>query len=306
MNVLERRYRRLLRAYPARYRRQRGGEMLGTLLESTPPGRRWPTLREARALLAGGLRVRSGLNQRLAMATHLRLATLLALGLMLLQLAAWDVQQIITFWRGWHAAEPGAGHEVAYLVLTFAVLAAAFFAPRRPAKLLAWVTAALWFWWDGNHGEGLLAGILLITLATLVRGEQRPPRIWLCLPGAMLAWYLLLETEIWRQSTYLLARIPLGMILWWVILGYVVLWIVIDPRPAIAAALYVGFIVAESYSPFAVQPQLSWQMAAYTIGAAIVAAVAIWQLRRDTSSGGPGRNRKDEAELADLGGPATT
>jgi hypothetical protein len=32
--------------------------MLGTLLEASPPGARWPSFRDARALLVGGLRVR--------------------------------------------------------------------------------------------------------------------------------------------------------------------------------------------------------------------------------------------------------
>ena len=55
---MERRCRWLLLAYPAWYRRKRAGEMLGTLLEASPPGRRWPSFRDARALVAGGLRVR--------------------------------------------------------------------------------------------------------------------------------------------------------------------------------------------------------------------------------------------------------
>jgi len=48
----------LLRAYPAWYRRDRAGEMLGTLLEASPPGARWPSFGEARALVIGALRVR--------------------------------------------------------------------------------------------------------------------------------------------------------------------------------------------------------------------------------------------------------
>ena len=58
MTPLERHCRLLLRAYPAWYRRERAGEMLGTLLEASPPGRRWPSLRDARSLVIGGLRVR--------------------------------------------------------------------------------------------------------------------------------------------------------------------------------------------------------------------------------------------------------
>jgi hypothetical protein len=55
---LERRCRRLLLTYPAWYRRRRGEEMLGTLLEASPPGGRWPSFRDVRALITGGLRVR--------------------------------------------------------------------------------------------------------------------------------------------------------------------------------------------------------------------------------------------------------
>jgi len=58
MTPLERRCRRLLRAYPAWYRRERSGEMLDTLLEASPPGRRWPSFRDTRALVLGSLRVR--------------------------------------------------------------------------------------------------------------------------------------------------------------------------------------------------------------------------------------------------------
>jgi hypothetical protein len=58
VSSLERRCRGLLRAYPAWYRRGRGEEMLGTLLEASPPGRRWPSFRDTRALVIGGLRVR--------------------------------------------------------------------------------------------------------------------------------------------------------------------------------------------------------------------------------------------------------
>jgi len=58
VSALERRCRRLLLAYPAWYRRRRGEEMLGTLLEANPPGRSWPSFRDTRALVIGGLRVR--------------------------------------------------------------------------------------------------------------------------------------------------------------------------------------------------------------------------------------------------------
>jgi hypothetical protein len=58
---LERRYRRLLRANPAAYRRRRGDELLATLLEAAAPGQRHPGLRETLGLLGGGLSARAGL-----------------------------------------------------------------------------------------------------------------------------------------------------------------------------------------------------------------------------------------------------
>jgi len=64
---LERRCRLLLRAYPAWYRRERAEEMLGTLLEASPPGRSWPSVRDTRALIIGGLRVRGPLAPCLSM-----------------------------------------------------------------------------------------------------------------------------------------------------------------------------------------------------------------------------------------------
>ncbi|MDO3684908.1 hypothetical protein [Micromonospora sp. C28ISP2-4] len=59
-DVLEKRYRMLLRAYPAGYRRERADELIDTLIGDDPTDRRWPSLREAAALVRGGLRVYGG------------------------------------------------------------------------------------------------------------------------------------------------------------------------------------------------------------------------------------------------------
>ena len=57
--VLERRYRRLLACYPARFRDEHGEELLAVLLASARDGRQWPGLAESASL------VRSGLGMRL-------------------------------------------------------------------------------------------------------------------------------------------------------------------------------------------------------------------------------------------------
>ncbi|MFI7423450.1 hypothetical protein [Nonomuraea sp. NPDC049684] len=58
VSALERRYRRLLLAYPRTYRTAHGDELLDVLLESAAPGRRIPVPREAWGLLTGGVRSR--------------------------------------------------------------------------------------------------------------------------------------------------------------------------------------------------------------------------------------------------------
>lgn len=55
---LRRSYERLLWAYPRWYRRERGTEILTTLLDAAPPGRRRPSLADALDLVGRGLRRR--------------------------------------------------------------------------------------------------------------------------------------------------------------------------------------------------------------------------------------------------------
>jgi hypothetical protein len=57
--TLRRRYQRLLAAYPRDWRAANGEVVLGTLLEAAGDQRRWPPLREAAALLRGGVRARA-------------------------------------------------------------------------------------------------------------------------------------------------------------------------------------------------------------------------------------------------------
>ncbi|MBY8874001.1 hypothetical protein K7640_19420 [Micromonospora sp. PLK6-60] len=91
MTELERRYRWLLRAYPRAYRRYRADEMLETLL-ATADQRRRPDLREAAALVVGGLRARTGVD---------RLGSRSALGHSALRLSALPLLVYgVTLWAG--------------------------------------------------------------------------------------------------------------------------------------------------------------------------------------------------------------
>jgi len=82
MTPLERRYRRWMVAYPDEYRREHDEEILGTLLQAAGPGRDRPSIREGVALLAGGLRTRARLaaaSPGLPWADGMRLGVLLYL-----------------------------------------------------------------------------------------------------------------------------------------------------------------------------------------------------------------------------------
>lgn len=61
-----RRYQRLLRWYPRWYRRERGLELLTTLLDDAAPGRRRPRLVDVATLIGGGLRTRLRPPRRLS------------------------------------------------------------------------------------------------------------------------------------------------------------------------------------------------------------------------------------------------
>ncbi len=63
MTDLERRYRKLILAYPRWYRQRRGEEMLTTLLEGSRPGQRHPAPGQAVALLVHGAATRLDLGE---------------------------------------------------------------------------------------------------------------------------------------------------------------------------------------------------------------------------------------------------
>jgi hypothetical protein len=81
--ALERRYRRMLVAYPDSYRQDRGDEIVATLLEMAAPNRRWPAPKEVAGLLSGAARTHIRVNRdrpaREVWAGGLRIAALFLL-----------------------------------------------------------------------------------------------------------------------------------------------------------------------------------------------------------------------------------
>ncbi|MFG2100638.1 hypothetical protein ACGFJ5_08520 [Micromonospora echinaurantiaca] len=94
MNELERRYLRLLRAYPANYRRARGAEIVGTYLDLAGPNRRWPSAGDTVDLLRGGLRQRLRAAGAADLLPGVRLAAVLAFLTATSLAAAWSVLEL--------------------------------------------------------------------------------------------------------------------------------------------------------------------------------------------------------------------
>jgi hypothetical protein len=244
---LERRYRRLLRAYPATYRRRRGDELLATLLEAAAPGQRYPTLRETLGLLGGGLSARAGVAGG---CTRWSLwAEGLRLGALLLLVSLTSDAASATWLQTNHVVFTWIFSDAAGLAVTLASAAAVAAVAR------GWFRAAL-----------VLVGV---AVAAGWSGLRYPPELWAYLTTAGIlavlagrppanphrrAWPWLLATPLTLVVGLYGVHFPTdrfhplsGVILdvrtllpVAVLLVAVLLWLPLDPRPAIAAAVYLG------------------------------------------------------------------
>jgi len=252
VNTVERRGRRLLRAYPAAYRAERGDEILDTLLESARDNR--IGRREAWALVAGGLRVRAGQHRRLTTAANLRLATLYGFVLWIvlaasneLWLVALPREESNTYLDGhlesstvtwnYEPVWPLIFHLVTGTALLALVVAAWFARPRIILALGAVAAAGVLPW----HWEGSPTMLLIIASSVVLsRGAARMPRSWL--------WPLALLTV---GRVLVNAWFPLGLpmlpaLLMWIALGSILLWTFFDGRPLFGLGVFVAVIVGLS------------------------------------------------------------
>jgi hypothetical protein len=287
VSPLERHCRLLLRAYPAGYRRERGEEIIGTLLEADSGDRTRPPLRDSRALIAGGLRVRAAQNRRLGAAASLRLAALLGVAVWLGTISASFLAFAFPYWT-----EPGAAvfppspirYPVLAGLLTLAAVAAAWLACRvvvvaaALAAAAAWVPALVHGWRSPETLEALLLVAALAALAALVTGSERPPRAWLCWVGV--AACLLQDTGGGRLLT-VRPELEVAAVI------AAVLWMVIDTRPAMAVAIAAGLSGAASYGySLVAHPQATLWRAPFLARLALLAGLAMlaaWRLRRQAA-----------------------
>jgi hypothetical protein len=239
---LERRARALLRAYPAEYRHGRAEEIIGTLLEAAPPGRSFPSAREAWSLIAGGRHARAVRNRRPGVKANVRLALLLGISIYLsfyfgLTVAIALAQGALGFLAG-----DGASRLVtAAAVLGVAVALAPWLGSRAAVTALAIPAGALFAYAElsGPHGEAatMSVAVLLIVLAELAAlsgGPVRLPRSWLWLscafPLALVAGSLLSPRRVLGPGLEVLDLLVLLTVV-------VVCWLVTDARPALALCL---------------------------------------------------------------------
>lgn len=207
MSPLERRTRHLLLAYPVAWRRERGDELVGTVLDLAADDQDWPGPRTSVDLLVGGWRSRSR--------AHIRRHGLLTAGIDLagvLSLLGW-VLLAASWSRAWTttAMAPllpvvGSASAVTYLAALGAVLLGglSWVLAWRPGARIAgaiavvgWL-ATLGFQSIGGYRGVAWSGLVALTGALVLgaRALRRPPtpaaRLWVAitLTLAAVAWLL--------------------------------------------------------------------------------------------------------------------
>jgi len=291
MSTLERHCQLLLRAYPAAYREARGGEIIGTLLEATLPGRSWPLPRDVRCLIAGGLRARAASNRQLTTSANLRVAALIGVAAYLAYnaLAVLSIEYFAEVSVGGHIhPAPRGGPIVLASALTLGPVALAFMTSRRAVVLAAALPAAAVMWYAGPWysvfspaAVHLVFLAALVALVTLARRSKRPRRRWLVGVGILAALPIVPEFAPqlrfdWPLYGVLLAPIAISIV-----------WAVIDARLAIAVIVYfLGF-----YLPVAIQELMRGTFPVFVLPyLGILTGIggpALWLLRRQSAH--PGR-----------------
>lgn len=304
-NLLERRARWLVRAYPAAYRADRGEEIIGTLLEATPPGRNWPPSREVVSVIPAGLRARREANLRQGLSASLRQTAMVGAAVYLVQLPCSALLEVVWAARSGLIPFPLGSYDWFYFllgVLTTLILAAAWSGRRRLVAVAAVATvipAAIYTLisheWDLMVVLAEFAGPALAVFVPFARRTERPPvsLLWLpCLPlGVTLVEAL--STPYPGFSPHTMSQtmllFPYTTYLSLVTVVVAVCWLVTDVRP-LAGLVFAftlvrvinGFAYARSYG--AVKPV---EIAIAITASLVLACALVWLLRRRTRTSPP-------------------
>lgn len=235
-DVLARRYRALLRAYPKAWREQRGDELLGTLLDAAEPGRRRPSARESASVVVQGLRERLGLRRRRSpgavWSEGLRIGALLVLGEAFAEVLVLLYENTDLPAVAWYAAAvPVGGAAIAALVMGRTVVAA--------------VLTGVWAVLPAGHGElpwTVMTAVLVLTVLSLVdRGRRRISAVWLgVVPVTVALWFgfHLLTGGFFQPAGALVY--PFALLL------AVTAGVLVDPRLPVAVACLSVVVMLES------------------------------------------------------------
>jgi hypothetical protein len=250
--VLERRARLLLRVYPAVYRRERGEEIIGTLLEASD-GRTWPRLRDVRALTLGGLRARAAQNRQRTAGANLRVAVMAGLAIFA---AFWFATYMDGVTQGFVWSGPGSAAPVGWsswlaavtALLAGATVVLAWTAPRVGLLAGALAAAAVVVFAVANHDAlrpHLVQVVGIVGLAALAPRAGHPSRHWLWLPGVIAVSSPLTELGMgFGGLGYSLPRYMLALSLPAVVVAGI-LWIAIDARLMVAVLTYFVLTAAQ-------------------------------------------------------------
>lgn len=267
MSPLERRCRLLLFGYPVGYRKDRGEEIIGTLLDATPEDRAWPLPRDVLALVIAGLGARFRLNRQRTTTTNVRIAVILGVAAYL----CLDISQWLHGGAGWSqfAGPAWLGPALVAAAVTLACTGtrrALIRAAALPAAALV-LLAPSGLHYPLGAPPAVLAGLAVLVI--LAGGRERPGSAWLC-PLAAIA------VGPWLH----LGGAPLGEALAVICIG----WIIVDAKLAIAA---VTFLFAAWLSWLLARPGPSMLDSPVTLVVlVIVAAVgapALWRLRKQSA-----------------------
>lgn len=315
-SLLMRRTRLLLRFYPKAYRAHRGEEILGTLLETTRPGRGWPPAGEVASVIGGGLRARQAANLDQGLRASLRHLGILATAMLMEQTLIMEGVLALEYHqqgRGRFTDSYDAG-VILESVLVVLALAAAWSGRRwlvaaavgavAAAAVICSLAARLVAGAGGGTGQmwPLLAApavLALLFLLPLTKRAERPPvsLLWLpCLPLVVdlvagltaapgLSINQLLPTPAFRAETLLY---PYDTYLSLVPVLVAVCWLATDVRPLAAVAIQF-LLMRVIYISVDSDPGESRSQLAIVIGLLLLALTGalVWLLRHRVRTAPP-------------------
>lgn len=262
--ALERRYRRLLRFYPAGYRRERGDELLDVLLQDAASGQRRPGVRDAGALIAGSLRIRFGVDHSLSLAVSVRMA---AIGAMVVFLALQAADALdgfasqIQLWMHYGAGQSVSAGDWRYAVVGALTLATAVLLWTNRGRMAVVAAAgavlamATWRFYHDPWTTVMapLINMIMVTIAVAVsyrRARPAFPRSWAWLLVAYLA-----VRQVWGagvgQHLPSWSWLPVSYAVTYCVFAVALMLLFIDARLAVAASILslIGILADVALSP---------------------------------------------------------